>query len=241
MTRQRPLSFQQHRDLRERQRAGQTAQQIATLFNLSLEAVGDYLQREPGSGRTACAPGGGTIHEPPRFPWERDTLYIAVDPAPRQSGVALSGYDAGGYRYRALFHVGDLVEAGLADERIRSVATHVTFTRVVLLVEYPRWNVGAAQSVRVAANMWVRLIKAIFPRRVDVRRVDPNEWQSTFDFRRRASSQSTKDYSIWLATRAYGWTPVTADEADAALILEHGRVTPPAARPRRTRTTPLPR
>lgn len=166
------------------------------------------------------------------FPWEEGVVYIAVDPAQKKSAFAWSLVAPDGKREKGVFRVDDISWAQIVRDRLRQIVDPSQYPkrRIVLLVEYPKWNAGAAQSVRAAANVWVRLFKDLFPRKVEVRKVDPNEWQATFSYRGRAKGQSTKDYSLWLSTKAYGWTVETEDEADAAMILEHGRTTPPTAR-----------
>lgn len=169
------------------------------------------------------------------YPWEVGAIYVAVDPAQKKSAFAWSGYDSDGNRRRGLFHVNDIRYASTVESRFSEIADVLVYSKIVLLVEYPKWNAGAAQSVRAAANVWIRLFKDLFPRKVEVRKVDPNEWQATFSYRARAEGQSTKDYSLWLSTKAYGWTVETEDEADAAMILEHGRTIPPTPRKKSAR------
>lgn len=164
------------------------------------------------------------------FPWEEGTFYLAVDPAQLKSAFAYSGYDLEGHRIRGVFHVDDIRYASLVEARLSKIADTFAFSKIVLLVEYPKWNAGAAATVRGAANVWIRLVRDLFPRLVEVRKIDPNEWQSTFHYRARGDGLSTKEYSLWLAKTAYGWDVSTADEADAAMILEHGRTTPPTPR-----------
>lgn len=162
------------------------------------------------------------------YPWEKDVLLLTCDPASLRSAFAYSGFDAGGARVRGVFRVDDLRHASLVEENLRLLSSTCVFSKVVFVVEYPTWNAGASPVVRAAANVWIRLVKSFFPRKVEVRKVDPNVWQKTFDFRGRPSPQSTKDYSLFLALSVYKWGVETTDEADAALILEHSRAIPPA-------------
>ncbi|MEQ1761591.1 MAG: hypothetical protein ABL984_00465 [Pyrinomonadaceae bacterium] len=171
----------------------------------------------------------------PVFPWEVDVLYLAVDPAQLKSAFAYSGIDSEGNRKRGVFRVDDIRYASTVEARLVEISEGLVFSKIVLLVEYPKWNAGAAQTVRAAANVWVRLVRDLFPRKVEVRKIDPNEWQKTFSYRGRAEGTSTKDYSLWLARKAYGWEVETSDEADAAMILEHGRTTPPTPRKKSVR------
>jgi hypothetical protein len=165
------------------------------------------------------------------FPWESGTLYIAVDPAQLRSGFAYSGFNSKGERVRGVLRVDDIRYASEVESRFVIIASGLDFSKVVLAIEYPKWNAGASQTVRGAANVYIRLFKSIFPRIMEVRKIDPNEWQKSFNYRGRPTGQTTKDYSFWLATQAYGWWEVmTSDEADAAMLLEYARITPPTPR-----------
>lgn len=165
-----------------------------------------------------------------RYPWEEGILYVGVDPAQLKSAFSAQGFDRNQSRVRECFHIDDIRFAAWVGEWIIAFETKIEFKKVVLLVEYPTWNAGAAATVRAAANVWIRFFKDLYPRKVEVRKVDPNVWQKTFSYRDRPENLSTKEYSLWLSKKVYEWAVETEDEADAAMILEHGRLTPPKTR-----------
>lgn len=167
------------------------------------------------------------------FAWERGVLYIAIDGAQLKSALAYQGFLPSGDRVRGVIRCDDIRHIATTEATLKGIAESLVFRRVVLAVEYPMWNTRSAPTVRAAANAWIRAIKSTFPRKVEVRRVDPNEWQNTFQFRRRSPDVSTKEYALWLATKVYGWAVETGDEADAALILEDARTFAPDKYPRR--------
>jgi hypothetical protein len=158
------------------------------------------------------------------YPWEDGVLLIAVDPASLCSAIAWRGKGKDGGVIRGVTSISDIIQIGKIDELLRSLDQVIDFDRVVLGVEYPRWNAGAAQTVRSAANTFIRLVKGIFPRKVQVSKIDPNEWQALFGFRSRAKGITTKDYSRWVSETAYRWEiGKDHDKADATLILEYLR------------------
>lgn len=157
------------------------------------------------------------------FPWEVGVLMVAVDPAQLRSAVALRGQAPDGSVQKVLLRADDIADIRDVVAQIEAFAKGVAFDRVFAVVEYPTWGGHGTHAVRAAANAYIRQLKAAYPRKLTVAKVDPNDWQKQFCHRARPGSQTTKDYSLWLATKAYGWAPETADEADAALILEYGR------------------
>jgi hypothetical protein len=160
------------------------------------------------------------------YPWELDVLTIGIDAAQRSAAVAWIGRTAEGEIVRGVESIGDIVEAQRIEHRFEALAQTLSFRRVVVAVEYPRWNAGAAQTVRAAANAYVRLARRAFPRRASVRRIDPNEWQAAYSFRSRGAGVDSKQYSTFVARTAYGWDVRNDHEADAALILEYARANP---------------
>lgn len=176
------------------------------------------------------------------FPWEQGVLYIAIDPAQRVSAVAWRGTSKESGRISCgTAMTPDILDAHEVEKLLRRIGDDFLWDRVVLGVEYPTWNVGASQTVRAAANSYIRLVRRVFPK-VDVVRVDPNKWQATFSFKNRKAGQSTKDFSLWVATTVYGWAVGGEhDRADAALILEHVRANPPAPKPKKVKKKAAPR
>lgn len=176
------------------------------------------------------------------FPWEEGVLLIAVDPAQKKSAFAYRGRGRLSREVvSGVFHVDDIRYANLVEEQLSKIAEEVDFSKVVLGVEFPCWNAGAAGTVRAAAHVWIRLVKALFPRKVVVSKIDPNTWQGEFRYRDRPSIFSTKTYSVWIATKAYGWEIDTEDEADAAMILEYLRThfpAPPKKKSKKLSTPP---
>jgi len=169
------------------------------------------------------------------YPWEENVLVIAVDPAQIRSGFAYRGRAADGLVVSGVFHVDDIRFANVVEDRLREIAEEVVFSKVILGVEFPCWNAGAAGTVRAAAHVWIRLVKALFPRKVRVSTIDPNRWQKEYNYRDRPSTWSTKEYSRWLAEKAYGWRVETDDEADAVMILEYLRTHFPPPPPKKAR------
>ena len=172
------------------------------------------------------------------YPWEEGALTLAIDPAQLVTAIAWMGRSPDGGIVRGVTSIGDILEAGKITRLLESLGDTVKFDRVVLGVEYPRWNAGASQTVRSAANTYIRLVKKVYPK-VRVRKIDPNEWQALFGFRARAKGVSTKDHSMWIATRAYGWKiDGIHDRADAALILEYLRQNHPKPQPKKKKPQP---
>jgi hypothetical protein len=155
------------------------------------------------------------------YPWEKGILVIAIDPAQIRSAVAMSGISAEGRRRTALMSASHITKVRALEPRIREFASACEFDRVSIAVEYPSWGGHGTAVVRAAANAYLEFMRDIFtgPR---VQKVGPQEWQAMYDYRKRPSTQTTKEFSYWLAL-AYGWSPKTHDEADAALILEFAR------------------
>lgn len=172
------------------------------------------------------------------FPWEEGVLIFAVDPAQRVSAVAWKGVSAETKRnFAGTRRVGDILDSHEMEQIVRSVSEKAIYTRVWLVVEYPTWNAGASPVVRAAANTWIRLFRRIFPSgTLDVVRVDPNKWQGALGFRDRQSRTSTKDHSLFLAQKVYGWAVEgDPDRADASLILEWVRSNPPQPKVKKPR------
>lgn len=167
------------------------------------------------------------------YAWEDGVLLIAVDPAQKVSAVAWRGRSKDtGRAVQGTKLVADILDSSQIDKVIRSASQGLDFQKVWIAVEYPKWNAGASQTVRAAANTYVRLLRRIFPR-AEVVKVSPEVWQGFFQFKNRPPTQSTKDFSLWLATKAYGWAVgAEHDRADAALILEWLRANPPAPKPK---------
>lgn len=163
------------------------------------------------------------------YPWENGVLQIAIDGAQKVSAVAWAGVDKKtGNAIRGSFRSPDILDAAEVEAKLQAVAAKCSYTSVRAAVEYPRWNAGASQTVRAAANAYVRLLRRVFPG-VVIEKVDPNVWQGKFGYRNRSAKQSTKEFSIFLAEQAYGWrVDGDHDRADAAMILEWLRQTPPA-------------
>jgi hypothetical protein len=158
------------------------------------------------------------------YPWERDWIYIAVDPAQWKSAIVFSGYNAAGTKEQGSFTTEGLMHAAPTIQAIKEAVAGLEHRKIILSIEYPKWNAGSAQSVRAAANAWIQAIKETFPRRVTIMKIDPNTWQSTFSFRDRPSG-TTKEWSMKICP-LYGHKPKTHDEADAWLIFEHARMQP---------------
>jgi hypothetical protein len=157
------------------------------------------------------------------FPWEVGVLMVAVDPAQLRSAVALRGQAPDGSVQKILLRADDIADIRVIMGQIEAFAQGVAFSRVFAVVEYPTWGGHGTYAVRAAANAFIRLLKEAFPRKLTVVKVDPKDWQKQFSFRDRPKGHDTKEYSFWLADKAYGWAPETPDEADAALMLEYGR------------------
>lgn len=175
------------------------------------------------------------------YPWEEGVLFIGFDPAQRVSAVAWRGRSKeSGKVVQGSRLTPDILDALQVERTLRAVGEEIDHQKVWVAIEYPRWNAGASQTVRAAANTYVRLIRRVFPR-AEIVKVDPNQWQGFFDFKNRPPGQSTKEFSVWVATRAYGWSiSEEHDRADAALILEWLRANPPArkAKPRPKKKKP---
>lgn len=172
------------------------------------------------------------------FPWEEGVLLFAVDPAQRVSAVAWKGVSKEtGRNTSGTRRVGDILDAHEMEAVVRQVSEKVIYTRVWLAIEYPTWNAGASPVVRAAANAWIRLFRRLFPSgTLEVVRVDPNKWQGALGFKSRAAGVSTKDHSIWLCQKVYGWAVEgDSDRADAALILEWLRTSPPQPKVKKPR------
>lgn len=148
-------------------------------------------------------------------------MYIAIDPAQKVSGVAYSGIDAQGERVTGTASINDILDAGEICELLGRLKADCVFETVTVGVEYPFWNAGAAQTVRAAANTFIRLVRRVFDKPLVVR-IDPNQWQNFFQYRARGP-QSTKSFSLTLVNTVYGWNLENHNEADAALILEYLR------------------
>lgn len=156
-----------------------------------------------------------------KLPWNNGVLLVAIDPAQLVTGIAWSGQDAEGKPLEGTRRFGDILDAAQLGKLLEALKTSCAFTSVRVAVEYPKWNAGASPVVRAAANTYIRLVRSVFGSKVDVVRVDPNEWHRLFGFKDRAASQTTKDFSLHLAERVYGWVcEGQHDRADAALILE---------------------
>lgn len=161
------------------------------------------------------------------FPWEKGVLILAVDPAQLVTGLAWSTADAEGRPLQGTASFGDILESADMEKHLRRLVEASVHERVWVAVEYPRWNAGASQVVRAAANTYVRLLRRVFGSKLEVVKVDPNVWQRAFSFSGRRAGQTTKEYSLFTAERVYGWVcEGIADRADAALILEWLRANP---------------
>jgi Holliday junction resolvasome RuvABC endonuclease subunit len=160
------------------------------------------------------------------FPWEVGVMYIGIDPSTKATGVAVRGASKEtGKIEQFSYSVKDILDSNKVVDFLEYVSQIIEFDRVVLAIEYPCWNAGAAQTIRASANTYIRLVRRMWSNAI-VEKIDPNTWQGFFSFRGRGSA-STKDFSMKLTKLVYCWPTVsTHDESDAALILEYVRHRP---------------
>lgn len=171
--------------------------------------------------------------------YAKETLLLGIDGTQKVTGIAWLGVSRlTGRAVVGTEQIDDILDSKEAEELFRDLSEELVFSKVWVAVEYPRWNAGASQVVRAAANSYVRLIKRVFPK-AEVVKIDPNKWQGFFSFKARPQGLTTKDYSLWLADKAYGW-PVgkSHDRADASLLVEYLKANPPPEKPKRTKNRP---
>lgn len=172
-----------------------------------------------------------------QFPWEVGVLILSIDPATKVSALAWRGQNKEGKIVCGSCQVEDILDSDKIEVKLRQIAGAFIYEKVWVAVEYPGWNAGASQTVRATANIYVRLVRRVFPK-VEVVKVDPKVWQGHYDFKNRMPGQTTKEFSLWVCQNAYGWAVEGQhDRADAALILEWLRVNPPAPKPKTKKPT----
>lgn len=173
------------------------------------------------------------------YPHEAGVLFVAIDPAQRRSGVAIRGRLPGGGLFKVTACVDNIMSAKVCCLSLLDDAREVEFDRAVVAVEYPKGSFHGSSSVRAAANQYIPMVKKLLKehgaKKVEVRKIDPKTWQSTFEFSKRPREWTTKQFAMDAAINRFGWKPKSEDEADAALILEHARLTPMAERKKRVK------
>ncbi|GEM_PF-4324165 len=102
-------------------------------------------------------------------------LVVGVDPAMAASGFAFRGKDGG-------IHFGRLdgIENLSSGNALKVAAKHSPGDKapVYLLIEYPTWKGHGAETIRAAANAWIRAFRAAFPRRVRLMKLTPQTWMA---------------------------------------------------------------
>lgn len=148
------------------------------------------------------------------------TLLIGIDPAQKRSAVSYRGTSRKTKKVtKGVKAIVDILDSSDIESLLHVLNDHYICDRVCVAVEYPKGNFGSSQTVRAAANTYIRLVKRVW-KKAEFTKVEPKTWQHQFGFKDRGK-MTTKEFSLFICEKAYNWDlDGDHDKADAVLILE---------------------